>query len=344
VNHPAPSLPAGAVRRRWSCASGLGVEGDTSWWREAVLEHTVSGPDTASAAGCRSTSATPLDLTERAVHLWWARLDGTPPLSSRELAAILSPEERRRADAFLARRDRQRFIVRRCLLRQLLAGYVGGTPHDVALATGPNGRPELTTATSTIGDLCFSCSHSRGLAQYGFTRGRRIGVDVEAVRPIPELPWIVEEHFARDERQWVAARSGSDRLAAFFAVWTCKEAVAKALGDGLTRPLVGIQVDVWTGPTPTLRALHGDGTAAAGWTLGLRRFADAWLAAVAVERPRSDETGRRRDDRSDVDGATHQGATRWSTPPDSMTAHASGDVPGSASGARNRRPPARHRP
>lgn len=344
MNHLAPSLPAPTVSRRWSCASDPGGECVTFWPRDVILERTVSWPDVASAPGCRSTSATPLDLAEPAVHLWWARLDGTPPLSSRELAAILSPEERRRAEAFLARRDRQRFVVRRCLLRQLLAGYVGGTPYDVALATGPKGRPELpTTAPSTIGDLCFSCSHSRGRALYGFTRGRRIGVDVEAVRPIPELPWIIEQHFASDERQWVAARSGSDRLAAFFAVWTCKEAVAKALGDGLTRPLAGIEVDVWTGPTPRLLALDGDGTAAAPWTLGLRRRTDTW-AAVAVERRRSDETGRPRDDRSDVDGATHQGATRWSTTSDSMTAHASGDVPGSSAGARNRRPPARHRP
>ncbi len=51
--------------------------------------------------------------------------------------AVLSADERRRADHFIKPRDRQRFIARRAQLRTLLGDRLGVTPGSVRLSFAP---------------------------------------------------------------------------------------------------------------------------------------------------------------------------------------------------------------
>jgi 4'-phosphopantetheinyl transferase len=147
---------------------------------EQSCQPTTSGQESAGAGGAkfvRGLLHSELDADE--IHLWYACLD-RPAVDFRSL---LSPDETIRAQRFHLERDRQRFIVRRGLLRTMLSGYLHADPGQLQFCCGRNGKPTLTDESGR--KICFNLSHAGGLALYGFTRGREIGVDIERVRDVP---------------------------------------------------------------------------------------------------------------------------------------------------------------
>jgi 4'-phosphopantetheinyl transferase len=154
-----------------------------------------------------------------------ARLDA-PADEVRSLQASLSADERQRAERFRFPRHRRRFIVARGRLRQQLGARLGVAPEAVELAYGRNGKPQISS-------LHFSVSHCDEVALFAFSKGSEIGVDVEAIRPIREADAIAAQFFSPLERLVCEM----DNPLGFLRCWTRKEALVKALGEGLCMPL-----------------------------------------------------------------------------------------------------------
>ena len=74
---------------------------------------------------------------------------------------------------------------------------------------GPKGKPglapEFLKAVPQAGDLRFNLSHAGGLALYGFTRGRDIGVDIEQIRALEDAEQIARRFFAPGKCRWFCA-------------------------------------------------------------------------------------------------------------------------------------------
>lgn len=153
----------------------------------------------------------------------------------------LSPDERARADRFVVARARDRFVVARGRLRQLLGALVGCPPADVRFAVADGGKPALAHPG---GRLCFNVAHSNDLMLCAITLDHEVGVDVEHVRPDVDREAIARRFFARDEVRALEAAPHGLARDAFFACWTRKEAVVKATGEGLARPLDSFAVSV----------------------------------------------------------------------------------------------------
>jgi 4'-phosphopantetheinyl transferase len=156
-----------------------------------------------------------------------ARLDAP----AGDLRACLSRAELERARRFRFEHLRRRFIVARARLRQLLGARLGVAPEAVELASGANGKPRLAR-----GGLHFSSSHCGDVALFGFSPVE-IGVDIEALRPVAEADAIAEQVFSPREKDHYASLAARDKPLAFLNCWTRKEALVKALGDGLSLPL-----------------------------------------------------------------------------------------------------------
>jgi 4'-phosphopantetheinyl transferase len=130
-------------------------------------------------------------------------------------------------------------------------------------------------------DLRFNYSHSGGLAVYAFTVRADVGVDTERIRSLPDLEAIMGSMFTEAER---LSLGRENRLEQFFHLWTAKEAVLKASGEGLRRPPASIEIT--RGTTPRVR-LARDLTAAnarAEWSVSTLAIADGFAGAVAVAR------------------------------------------------------------
>src|SRR2546423_15366311 len=112
-------------------------------------------------------------FTDDDVEIVVARPDVGPDAVSAS-ATLLSDRERERARRFAFDPDRNRFIVARALLRQLLATRLGVRPEAVELASGARGKPALAGRFATS-DLRFNVSHCKDVAVYGLSSGRGMG-------------------------------------------------------------------------------------------------------------------------------------------------------------------------
>lgn len=222
-------------------------------------------------------------LRDDGVHVWRAVIDGAARLDER-VGHCLSAGEQQRASAFLQPRDRRRFVARRGLLRILLAGYVGCAAGRLPLRFGRHGKPELAWSSGNP-PVSFSCSHSRGLALYAITRVQRIGVDVEAVRSLPEREQMAQLCCSPREQAALRGLPTDARDAAFIDAWTRKEAYLKAVGAGLTHAPDRIEVSLGPRAAPALLSIDGDANAAGHWSLHSLFPAAGYVGAVAIERP-----------------------------------------------------------
>jgi 4'-phosphopantetheinyl transferase len=221
--------------------------------------------------------ALPGELPKGELHLWKRSLDSSTP-AIEACFALLSPEEREKAQRYRVERPRSDYILTRGTLRSLLAGYLR-RPQDFSFQYTTYGKPFLADHA----DLHFNVSHSEGLALLAFVRGREIGVDVERVRAQSDVLKLAERFFSARERHDLRSLSGDELHAAFFRCWTRKEAYIKAKGDGLSLPLHEFDVSIAPNQTQALLATRPDGSEAKRWGISDVAVPSGYAAAVAVE-------------------------------------------------------------
>ena len=141
----------------------------------------------------------------------------------------LDAQERERAARFKFERDRRRYVDAHLALRRVLAGRTGRAAAALEFVAGAYGKPRLAGPAS----CAFSLSHSDDLALIALADDGEIGVDLERVRPLPDLDALAHQCLTAQERQALAAVPQADRPHAFLQSWTRKEACLKALGTGL---------------------------------------------------------------------------------------------------------------
>lgn len=229
-------------------------------------------------------SPLPRSLAPDEIHVWRASLR-QPAAEVSTFQSTLSAEERERASRFHFAKDRDAYIVGRGLLRRLLAHYIPLSPEALSFRYSPYGKPALA-GTCEASRIEFNLSHSGELVLFAFTRERRIGIDIEWIRPdlsVQEAGEIAKQFFSPREVDALNALPESLHQAAFFHCWTQKEAYIKAQGEGLSMPLDRFDVSLHpAGPAVLLQTLDVP-QEAAKWQLRTLPPAPGYAAAVAVE-------------------------------------------------------------
>src|SRR5262249_27879235 len=159
---------------------------------------------------------------------------------------------------------------------------LGVEPHRVGFGYGRHGKPELAPPFDRSG-LRFNASRSEGLGLYVVTRGRRVGVDIERLRPLPDLEAGAERVLSLEERTRLYRFAPPHSLAGFFNGWTRKEAYLKAIGTGLPGSPTRITVSLDPGAPAWLEHVDGDADAPHRWRLEALVPDAGCVAAVAVE-------------------------------------------------------------
>jgi len=228
-------------------------------------------------------SSPPRDLALESdeVHVWRAALDSSS-LRLEDLRHTLSPSEQARAERFSFQRDRDRFVVRRGLLRVILGRYLAMDSSRLQFDYGAGGKPALAPQYNGT-QLRFNVSHSAGLVLYAVTRGREIGIDLEQIQPAIAQERIPEHFFSPREVAALRALPVDAQAEAFFACWTRKEAYVKAKGDGLALRLDSFDVSLVPGEPAALLRTAGDAQEASRWSLQALAPDRGYVAALAVE-------------------------------------------------------------
>lgn len=180
-------------------------------------------------------------LSATDVHVWSTRLDAREEQVQR-CWEVLSCDERQRAERFRFPSGRLHFLVARGVLRLLLGRYLGMPGSEVRLRYGIFGKPALSDCHQS--DIHFNLAHSGELAVYGFSRLRKVGLDVESGQLLPGMPEVPECSFTAAEQHALAALPAARRTLASLTLWTRKEAYLKALGCGLQQDLSSFEISV----------------------------------------------------------------------------------------------------
>ncbi len=210
-------------------------------------------------------------LSDDEIHVWCVELDAAGEVAA--LAAWLSAEERERASGLLSGTHQRRFVVARGMLRRLLGCYLDQDPSAVAFSRGAHGKPFLQE-----GGLHFNVSHTHELALYAIAQSREVGVDVEWMRPQVAHEQIAARFFSLEEQGALAEVPDEERRAAFYNIWTRKEAYVKARGGGIAAGLGTFAVSL--GAKAAL--LHSDEgrDEVERWKLIALEPADGYVAAL----------------------------------------------------------------
>ena len=216
-------------------------------------------------------------------ELYTTRLD-LAPRTVKALAELLSDDEQQRASRLVFQRDRARFIVARARLRQLLGARLGVSPASIEFSYGARGKPALAARFADCG-VRFNLSHSEDVAVYGFAAGREVGVDVEAVRELPDADEIAARCFSVREYEAYLSLAPRDRPLGFFNCWTRKEAFIKAIGDGLSQSLERFDVSLAPGEPAKIVRVGARAGEHCGWRLQGFAPAPGFVAAIVIETP-----------------------------------------------------------
>jgi len=224
-------------------------------------------------------SVTPV-LPSGQVDVWLADLDSESSQVG-EYFKNLSAEEQTRASRFRAEQDRQRYIVAKGILRSLLQRYLGMEASQISIVKEPNGKPELKDI-HPAGRLNFNQSHSANFGVYALSWNRRVGVDLEQVRPLPDLEPMAELVLTEKELKLLRSLSKEKQMPAFFSAWTRKEAFVKALGEGLSRSLKSFEIAI---PPPSSSEIIHDlmGSTPMDWSVRVLPLFEGFFGAVCGE-------------------------------------------------------------
>lgn len=173
------------------------------------------------------------------------------------LLPCLSEPERKRLQC----RNGLNLALSRCLLRHLLSRYIALAPAKIAFQYTAKGKPYLEHH-----NIEFNLSHSGD--QMVCAVGRRsdepaipnfqrpLGVDIECGRSIKFLEDLAERCLTQQEQQTLKDLPDAAQAERFIHYWSCKEAYAKAVGEGLSIAFNSIQVELE--PLPCFIRLPND--------------------------------------------------------------------------------------
>lgn len=165
--------------------------------------------------------------------LQWAR-------ASQAAYRALSEQETGRVARLKTPQAQETLAASLASARMMLGRSLGVPPSDVDVQRDAQGAPFLAGQL----DRHLSISRSEGWTAIALGDGHRVGLDIERSRPIDwrAMLAMVCSDAERGAMLALAARAE----AAFFELWTIKEAVLKAVGTGLRGGARGVPVEVAT--------------------------------------------------------------------------------------------------
>ena len=204
---------------------------------------------------------------------WWLVAFQNTAERAEKLIEILSEDEQFRAQQLKFQELRERFIVGRGCLRQILGRYLHRQPQDIKFSYGAYGKP-------LVEGISFNFSHTKKYALCGITRDGAIalGVDIETKDRSTNVLGLAQRFFHGAEYNYLEQAPKAKRQDIFIKLWTAKEAFLKAQGVGLQGGLDQFQVTLE--PHPQILCPNQE-----DWSLTIFSLDKNHCGAIAVNDP-----------------------------------------------------------
>jgi 4'-phosphopantetheinyl transferase len=182
-----------------------------------------------------------LGFSQDQVDVRWIALDTLDAPAVARLETCLDDRERETAGRFRADDDRRAYIAAHALVRLMLSHGTPIRPNHWHFLSDTHGKPELALPASSP-RIRTSLSHTTGLVAAAVTVDHDVGVDVEDFTTDAFITEVAQSVLAPAEVEALLSLAETQRPQMFGAIWTLKEAYAKAVGLGLTIPFQSFSI------------------------------------------------------------------------------------------------------
>ena len=211
-------------------------------------------------------SCCPYTLANTAIDVWLIDVNSNEALLH-QFELLLAANELARATKYSQKADRARFITTAATLRVLLGRYLNTAAGHINIARDANNKPYLPA----FPQLHFNIAHSGQYILMAFS-GSAVGVDLEEVKSLQNFKDVMQDQFSNEESIFV--NRSNNPLSSFYKLWTRKEALLKASGNGVLTNFATIpSLD---GKHPTLPTLTNN-----NWWVSSFVVNDEYYAAIA---------------------------------------------------------------
>ncbi len=182
------------------------------------------------------------DLGDDEIHIWVSYLN-MHQAKLKHLYPLLSAAEKARSEQFKDFKHRKLFIASHGFLHSALSYYLDISAEDILFDYGHNGKPQLLQEQNPD-NIQFNLSHSGNLAILAICKTQALGVDIESIQRRTDWQGVMKRFFTPNEQQAIMKLPEEQQKAAFYTVWTRKEAHMKVTGEGLKLPPSHFEVSV----------------------------------------------------------------------------------------------------
>ncbi|MFJ2986703.1 4'-phosphopantetheinyl transferase family protein [Collimonas sp. NPDC087041] len=167
----------------------------------------------------------------RSAVLWLVDANAVSDADAAALTACLSDAEMSRYQRFVRKVRQREFLLGRVLLR-FVASRTAGIDFDaIDIVESPGLAPllQFPAALPLLAEreFSFSLSHSRGRVACATSLDTPLGLDIEALDASRNVDAVGREAFSDAESRWLSSRPQADKVAAFYGLWSDKEALYK---------------------------------------------------------------------------------------------------------------------
>jgi 4'-phosphopantetheinyl transferase len=222
-----------------------------------------------------------IEIEDYQVHIWQANLKSLS-VYPEDISKTLSSDELESADKLKFTIDREHFILRHYYLRLILGKYCNCQPHELMFRYNSCKKPYISIPEYK--EILFNMSSSGDLMIVGLGWHNDIGIDIEKVHEFYNLENISADYFSLQELNYFNGES--DRTKAFFKIWTRKEAIIKAMGQGLYYPLKSFCVEVSPSGDYEHMTIVNNPSESKLWRTSELNTSDGYIASLAIKSDR----------------------------------------------------------
>ncbi|MES2426040.1 MAG: 4'-phosphopantetheinyl transferase superfamily protein [Bacteroidota bacterium] len=164
-----------------------------------------------------------MDLKTDANYVFKVDVEKYYNLINADYSNLLSPDEIAKADCFKQDADKRRFISGRYFIRYIISKRFHQVPADIVLKYTKFNKPFLP-------GIEFNITHSGNYLLVAISNNP-IGIDIEFIDDTFDYKVMLHDIFNANEIAYV--KNNQANTLNFYTLWTRKEALLKATGEGL---------------------------------------------------------------------------------------------------------------
>jgi 4'-phosphopantetheinyl transferase len=149
-----------------------------------------------------------------------------------------SDSEKQRISNISSKKRWREYIAGHYLLRKMLDTLFSDELEGDAIEHLRDQAPRFRDRSV---NLDFNISHSRGLIICLVSQQGDVGIDIEMPKKTANINAIAKAYFSGQEASLIHSLSAEKKTVEFYRLWTLKESLMKATGEGITK--VGMQVE-----------------------------------------------------------------------------------------------------